>query len=44
MAMPLLVAPMAYHHLAAPEGEVATARGAGAAGVPLVRIPFSSWM
>ena len=42
MAMPLLVAPMAYHRLADPEGEVATARGAGAAGVPLVVSTFSS--
>lgn len=42
MAMPLLVAPMAYHRLADPEGEVATARGAGTAGVPLVVSTFSS--
>jgi len=42
MAVPLLVAPMAYHRLAHPEGEVATARGAGAVGVPLVVSTFSS--
>jgi 4-hydroxymandelate oxidase len=42
MALPLLVAPMAYHRLAHPEGEVATARGAGAVGVPLVVSTFSS--
>jgi isopentenyl diphosphate isomerase/L-lactate dehydrogenase-like FMN-dependent dehydrogenase len=30
--MPVLVAPSAFHVLACPEGEVATARGAGAAG------------
>lgn len=41
-ALPLLVAPMAYHRLAHPEGEVATARGAGAVGVPLVVSTFSS--
>ena len=42
LALPLLVAPMAYHRLADPEGEVATARGAGAVGVPLVVSTFSS--
>ncbi len=42
MSMPLLVAPMAYHRLADPEGEVATARGAGAVGVPMVVSTFSS--
>ena len=31
-AMPILLAPTAYHRLADPEGEVATARGATAAG------------
>ncbi|MBT2400076.1 aminotransferase class I/II-fold pyridoxal phosphate-dependent enzyme [Streptomyces sp. ISL-100] len=42
-AAPLAVAPMAYHTLADPEGEVATARGAGAAGgVPLVVSTFAS--
>jgi 4-hydroxymandelate oxidase len=33
---PFLVAPMAYHRLAHPDGEVATAAGAARAGVPLV--------
>ncbi len=32
VAMPIFVAPMAYHRLADPEGETATARAAGAAG------------
>ncbi|WP_330333172.1 aminotransferase class I/II-fold pyridoxal phosphate-dependent enzyme [Streptomyces sp. NBC_00536] len=35
-AAPLGVAPMAFHTLAHPDGEVATARGAGRAGLPLV--------
>ena len=33
MAFPVIVAPTAFQRLAHPEGEVATARGAGAAGV-----------
>ncbi|WP_223778148.1 aminotransferase class I/II-fold pyridoxal phosphate-dependent enzyme [Streptomyces sp. 135] len=41
-AAPLAVAPMAYHTLAHPDGENATARGAGAAGVPLVVSTFAS--
>jgi 4-hydroxymandelate oxidase len=32
LAMPILAAPTAFHRLACPEGEVATARGVGAAG------------
>lgn len=32
VAMPILVAPTAYHRLAHPDGELATARGAAAAG------------
>ncbi|MER6079124.1 alpha-hydroxy acid oxidase [Streptomyces sp. NPDC001833] len=40
-AAPTAVAPMAYHTLVAPEGEVATARGAGAAGVPFVVSTFA---
>ncbi|MCQ9178590.1 aminotransferase class I/II-fold pyridoxal phosphate-dependent enzyme [Streptomyces sp. IBSBF 2953] len=40
--LPLGVAPMAYHRLAHPEGEVATARGAGRLGVPLVVSTFAS--
>lgn len=33
---PIVLAPTALHRLAHPEGEVATARGAGAAGAPFV--------
>ncbi|MFI7661152.1 alpha-hydroxy acid oxidase [Micromonospora parva] len=36
LAAPLLVAPTAFHRLAHPEGEVATARGAAAAGTTMV--------
>ncbi len=36
VATPILVAPMAFQRLAHPEGEVATARGAGAAGAGMV--------
>src|SRR3954469_16114333 len=32
-SMPVLIAPTAYHKLAHPDGELATARGAAAAGV-----------
>jgi 4-hydroxymandelate oxidase len=35
MAMPLVVAPTALHRLAHPDGELATVRAAGAAGVPM---------
>ncbi|MFG2328764.1 alpha-hydroxy acid oxidase [Streptomyces sp. NPDC048604] len=42
LAAPLAVAPMAYHRLAHPEGEVATARAAGAAGVLLTVSMFAS--
>ncbi|WP_369228043.1 aminotransferase class I/II-fold pyridoxal phosphate-dependent enzyme [Streptomyces sp. R39] len=38
---PIAVAPMAYHTLADPEGEVATARAAGRAGLPLVVSTFA---
>ncbi|WP_283843993.1 aminotransferase class I/II-fold pyridoxal phosphate-dependent enzyme [Kitasatospora humi] len=38
---PIAVAPMAYHTLADPEGEVATARATGAAGLPLVVSTFA---
>jgi 4-hydroxymandelate oxidase len=34
--LPILLAPTAYHRLVHPEGELATVRGAGAAGVTLV--------
>lgn len=36
MPFPILIAPTAYHQLAHPDGEVATAKGAGAAGATLV--------
>lgn len=36
MSMPVLVAPTAFHRLAHPEGELATARAAAAAGVTMV--------
>jgi 4-hydroxymandelate oxidase len=36
MPHPILLAPTARHRLSHPEGEVATARGAGAAGAPFV--------
>ncbi|MEV1047515.1 alpha-hydroxy acid oxidase [Streptomyces sp. NPDC049916] len=42
LAAPLGIAPMAYHRLAHPEGEVATARAAGAAGALLVVSMFAS--
>ncbi|MFJ5104732.1 aminotransferase class I/II-fold pyridoxal phosphate-dependent enzyme [Streptomyces sp. NPDC088554] len=41
-AAPLAIAPMAYHALAHAGGEVSTARGAGAAGLPLVVSTFAS--
>jgi isopentenyl diphosphate isomerase/L-lactate dehydrogenase-like FMN-dependent dehydrogenase len=40
--MPLAVAPMAVHGLAHPDGEVATARAAAAAGVPFTLSTMSS--
>ncbi|MCX4771946.1 aminotransferase class I/II-fold pyridoxal phosphate-dependent enzyme [Streptomyces sp. NBC_01260] len=40
-AAPLAIAPVAYHTLADPEGEVATARAAGETGVPLVVSTFA---
>ena len=39
---PLLVAPTALHRMAHDEGEVATARGAGACGVPMVLSSLST--
>jgi len=36
VSMPILVAPTAFHRLAHPEGELATARAAGAAGTVMV--------
>jgi (S)-3,5-dihydroxyphenylglycine transaminase len=40
-SVPIAVAPMAYHTMADPEGEVATARAAGRAGLPLVVSTFA---
>jgi 4-hydroxymandelate oxidase len=40
--MPVLVAPTAYHCLATPEGEVATARAAGAAGTVMIASTHST--
>ena len=42
VAMPVLVAPTAFHKLAHPEGEAATARGAGAAGTVMVLSTLSN--
>jgi 4-hydroxymandelate oxidase len=42
LAAPLGIAPMAYHQLAHPEGEVATARAAGEAGVVFTVSMFAS--
>lgn len=38
---PIGIAPCAYHTLAHPDGELATARAAGAAGVPFIRSMYS---
>ncbi|PYC87414.1 alpha-hydroxy-acid oxidizing enzyme [Streptomyces tateyamensis] len=42
-AMPLAVAPVAYHRLAHPDGELAAARAAAAAGVPFTAATLSSF-
>ena len=42
VTMPVLVAPTAFHCLAHPEGEAATARGAGAAGTVMVLSTLSN--
>ena len=42
VSMPVLVAPMAYHELAHPEGEIATARGVGQAGTILIVSTFAT--
>jgi len=39
---PILLAPTAYHRLVHPEGEIATVRGAAAAGVTLVASSFAT--
>lgn len=41
-SMPVAIAPMAVHGLAHPDGEVATARAAAAAGVPFILSTMSS--
>lgn len=42
MPFPILLAPTAYQKLIAPEGEVATVRGAGAAGATMVLSSFAT--
>jgi 4-hydroxymandelate oxidase len=42
VAMPILVAPTAFHRLAVPEGEVATVRAAGAAGTIMILSTLSN--
>ena len=42
VAVPFLVAPTAFHRLATPEGEVATARAAGAAGTVMILSTLST--
>ena len=39
---PLAIAPMAYHTLAHPDGELATVRAAGVAGIPFIMSTFAS--
>ncbi len=41
-SLPVAIAPMAVHGLAHPDGEVATARAAGAAGIPFILSTTSS--
>ena len=41
-AMPVAVAPIAYHRLAHPDGELATARAAKRAGVPFIAATLAS--
>jgi 4-hydroxymandelate oxidase len=42
VAMPVLVAPTAFHRLAVPEGELATARAAGAEGTVMILSTLST--
>jgi len=42
MPFPILLAPTAYHKLAHPEGEIATVRGANAAGATMVLSTYST--
>jgi len=44
MAHPIIVAPMSSHMLVHPEGELATARGAGAAGATIVTSTLSNFL
>ena len=41
-ALPVLVAPTAFQRMAHPDGELATARAAGAAGVPMINSTLSN--
>src|SRR5262245_23051356 len=42
VSMPVLLAPTAFHRLAHPEGELASVRAAGIAGVPMVLSTLSN--
>jgi 4-hydroxymandelate oxidase len=42
VAMPIVVAPTAFHRMACPEGELATARAAGAAGTVMILSTLSN--
>ncbi len=42
LSMPLLIAPTAFHCLAHPDGELATVRAAGDAGIPMVLSSLST--
>lgn len=42
LSMPLIIAPTAFHRLAHPDGEVATARAAGAAGTIMILSTLSN--
>ncbi len=42
LASPILLAPIAYHRVFHPDGELATARGASAAGAPFVISSFTT--
>ena len=42
VSMPILIAPTAFHQLAHPDGEVATARAAGAAGTVMILSTLSN--
>jgi isopentenyl diphosphate isomerase/L-lactate dehydrogenase-like FMN-dependent dehydrogenase len=42
LAMPLLLAPTAFHKIAHPDGELATARAASSAGIPMVLSSLST--